>query len=269
MLGRHHPTVQRLRALHRDAALRRAEGVFLAEGLHLAAEALDARAPIELLVSSAELTERAEGRQLLQRIRDARIPHLETTPRILASLQDARSPQPIVTLVRMTEHSLATCLEGNQLPPLVAVVCGIQDPGNLGSIQRSADAAGAAAFVVTGQSADLYHPRSVRAGMGSIFRLPAMTMDLDPLLSTLGQHRVATLAADPAAVDLYYDAVDLTGAIALFFGGEGAGLPPQLLDRIDRSVVIPMTSGVESLSVGAAAAVLLFEAARQRRAPES
>jgi len=267
MLSRHHPTVRRLRALRRDAALRRAEGVFVAEGLHLAAEALDARAPVELVVSSAELTERVEGRQLLKRIHDAQLPHAETTPRILESLQDARSPQPVVTLVRMSEYTLGECLERKRTPPLVAVACGVQDPGNLGNIQRSADAAGAAALVVTGESADLYHPRCVRAGMGSVFRLPALILELDPLLETLGEHEVATLAADPAVGDPY-DAVDLTGAVALFFGREGAGLAPRLLERIDRSVVIPMSSGVESLSVGAAAAVLLFEAARQRRAAQ-
>ena len=99
MLGRHHPLVRRLRALRRDAGLRRAEGVYVAEGLHLAAEAIHARAPVELAVYSPGLRESVEGLSLLQKLRDVRIPHSETTPQVMESLQDARSPQPLLLLV--------------------------------------------------------------------------------------------------------------------------------------------------------------------------
>jgi TrmH family RNA methyltransferase len=265
MLGRHHPLVRRLRALRRDAGLRRAEGVYVAEGLHLAAEAIHARAPVELAVYSPGLRESVEGLSLLQKLRDVRIPHSETTPQVMESLQDARSPQPLLLLVRQVGHTLEPCLPPARTRPLFLVTCGIQDPGNLGTILRSADASGAAALLVTGESADLFHPRCVRASMGSIFRQPTVSMKLDPLLDLLRDRGVETVAADPSRGEPY-DAVDLTGPVALFLGREGTGLPRDVSVRLDRAVAIPMSSGVESLSVGAAAAVLLFEAARQRRA---
>src|SRR6185436_4378008 len=110
------------------------------------------------------------------------------------------------------------------------------------------------------------HPRTVRASMGAIFRLPcAQVAEAALLLAHLRALGIGTLAAHPGA-ELLYDLCDLRAPVALFFGGEGAGLPPELSGELDVAVRIPMRPGVNSLSVGAAAAVLLFEAARQRRA---
>jgi TrmH family RNA methyltransferase len=264
-LGRGHPDLRRLRALRRDRTARDAAGVLVAEGIHLAAEALAAGAPVERALVAPSLQEGEEGRALLEALRSHGIPVFEVDDAVMEGLQDARTPQPVLLLVRRGEASLAQAVPGLPGVALVAVAAGIQDPGNLGAILRSADAAGATGCVALGAGADLFHPRTVRASMGAIFRLPcAQENDVAPLLARLRTLGIGTLAAHPGA-ELLYDLCDLRVPTALFFGGEGAGLPPDLSRQLDVAVKIPMRPGVESLSVAAAAAVLLFEAARQRR----
>jgi TrmH family RNA methyltransferase len=237
----------------------------VAEGTHLAEEALASGARIERAVVAPSLHEGEEGRALLDRLQARAVPVFEVDAAVMEGLQDARTPQPVLLVVRRDEGSLARAVPGLSGVALVAVAAGVQDPGNLGAILRSAHAAGATGFVAIGPSADLFHPRAVRASMGAIFRLPcAQEKEAEPLLALLRRLGLATLAAQ-ASSELLYDLCDLRGPVALFFGGEGSGLPADLSHRLDGAVRIPMRPGVESLSVGAAAAVLLFEAARQRR----
>lgn len=259
--------IRRIRALRRDRSVRDAEGVFVAEGVHLALEALASGAPIETAVLSPRLARLAEGPGLRAGLEAAGVPVEEASDAVLDGLQDARTPQPIVLVVRQARYSLEDVVRGRAQPALLTVAVGIQDPGNLGAMLRTADAAAATGFLAVGDGADLHHPRVVRATMGSIFRLPALALhDVEPVLAFLGSKGLVRVGADPAS-ELLYDLYDLRGAVALFFGGEGGGLSPGLLRRLDGTVRIPMHTGVESLSVGAAAAVLLYEAIRQRRGP--
>jgi len=268
-LGRAHPDLRRLRALRRDRAARDAAGVLVAEGIHLAGEALAAGMAIERAIVSPSLQETDEGRALLARLDAGAVPVFEVEAPVMEGLQDARSPQPVLLVVPRDALSGRRAVPGHPGVALVAVAAGVQDPGNLGAMLRSADAAGATGFVAVGPSADFFHPRAVRASMGAIFRLPcAQETEVEPLLAELRGLGIRTLAAHPAA-ELRYDLCDLRGPVALFFGGEGGGLSADLLGRLDGAVRIPMRPGVESLSVSAAAAVLLFEAARQRRTPGS
>ena len=239
--------------------------MLVAEGIHLTAEALAAGAALERAVIAPSLLEGAEGRALVDDLRERGVPLFEVDDPVMEGLQDARTPQPVLVVVRRGDVSLAHAVPGRPGVALVAVAAGVQDPGNLGSVLRSADAAGATGFVALGPSADLFHPRAVRASMGAIFRLPCAREEAPgPLLAHLRALGITTLAAHPAA-ELLYDLCDLRAPVALFFGGEGSGLPADLSGRLDAAVKIAMRPGVESLSVGSAAAVLLFEAARQRR----
>lgn len=263
MLGRSHPSVRRARALRRDGALREAEGVLLAEGIHLAEEALAASTPIEIVWVSPRLSAIAGGASLRARLEGAAAEIHEVPDRLLDSLQDARSPQPVLLLVRRPLDSLESVLRGRGAVPLLVIAAGVQDPGNLGALVRTADAAGATGFVAARGGADPLHPRAVRATMGSVFRLPlarAAAADLPGVLRSAGVRAVG--AVPRAASD--YRRLDWTAPTALLVGGEGAGLPADLLEAMDDVVSIPTHPGVESLSVGAAAAVLLFEAKRQR-----
>jgi TrmH family RNA methyltransferase len=260
-LGRRHPLLQRLRALRRDGALRRSESVFVAEGIHLAREALASRLRIDSVVIAPRLRRNAEGLALIEEIRTRGLDCHETTDERLAQAQDARSPQPIVMIVERPLWNAETIL--GDANPLVVVAWGLQDPGNLGNLFRTAHAAGATACLLQGPSADAFHPRTVRASAGAAFRLPTLADGSGELLERLARGRVALIAtAADGTTD--YPACDFTGPSAILFGAEGDGLPPELTERAARVVRIPLTDDVESLSVSSAAAVILFEAARQR-----
>jgi TrmH family RNA methyltransferase len=263
MIGRNHPALRRVRELRKDHRARDAEGVFVAEGVHLAGEALRAGADVEIAVVSPRLGASEEGRALRHGLERARIRLIETTDVVLASLSDARSPQPVLLVIRARPLTLDQAIEGRGAPALLAVLHGVQDPGNLGAVLRTADAASATGLVVAGDGANLRHPRAVRATAGSIFRLPAAACRGEELLPRLRERGIRCVGADPRSpTDVA--SVDFTGPVAMFLGGEGAGLPPAWLAVMDHRVRIPMHAGVESLSIGAAAAVLLFEARRQR-----
>lgn len=262
MLTRNHPFAKRLRALRADAALREAEGVFVAEGVHLAGDALAAGAEIEAAVVSPRLSIGPEGRALFERLRRAGVTLHETSDATIEQLQDARSPQPVLLVVKHARAELASVLDGRGGTPLIVVACGVQEPGNLGALWRTADAAGATGFVATPASAGLTHPRTVRASMGAVFRLPAVEAVLSETLDEVQSRGLRVYGADTRNA-VAYDEVEWTGPIALLFGGEGAGLPEEAAGRIATRVAIPMAPSVESLSVNAAAAVLLFEAARR------
>lgn len=240
--------------------------MLVAEGVHLVLEALRSAATIECVVASPRLERTREGRALRAEVAGRGVDLREAADSLLGSLQDARSPQPVLAVVRAPTWSLDEVLapRGEATPPLVVVADRIQDPGNLGAVLRTADAAGATGFVCCGGSADLHHPRAVRATMGSVFRLPALAAERSEAQAALSRRGIRTIAADPRGGSVYHEG-DLTGAVALLLGGEGAGLDPAWLERADCRVRIPMRDGVDSLSVGAAAAVLLFEAARRRR----
>jgi TrmH family RNA methyltransferase len=264
-LSRGHAEVRRLRLLRRDRAARAAQGLFVAEGIHLAEEALRCRAPLLRAVVTPALGRSEEGRGLLRAFAQAGVPVGEVDDTVMDGLQDARSPQPVLVVVRLHERRLEDVVPGRAGTALVAVAAGVQDPGNLGALLRSADAAGATGFVALADGADLHHPRAVRGSMGSIFRLPARAEPrTGALLDRLRSLGVDALATDPAA-ELRYDLCDLTRPVALFFGAEGRGVPAGIAARLDGTVRVPMHPGVDSLSVGAAAAVHLFEAARQRQ----
>jgi RNA methyltransferase, TrmH family len=265
MLSRTDTLARRLRALRGDGALRESQRVFVAEGIHLAQEALAAGAAIEAAVVSPRLLTNEEGRDLALRLRAAGVNVYESSDATLDALQDARSPQPVVLIVRREPASLQAVAAGRGGTPLLVVACGVQEPGNVGALLRTADAAGATGFVTTPGSASLTHPRAVRASMGAIFRLPAVEAPLIDVLEEVHSRQFTVIGADARGV-VDQDSADWRGALALFLGGEGAGLPPPVAERIDQRVAIPMAPGVESLSVTAAAAVLLFAAAGQRRA---
>jgi TrmH family RNA methyltransferase len=176
-----------------------------------------------------------------------------------------KSPSPVVALARRPDPKDEDFFVRDA--PLVIVAVGIQDPGNVGAIVRVAEAAGAAGVVVAGASADPFGWKALRGSMGSALRIPIIvTRDLPVRLPHNGRadgSRFHLLATAPGAHRSVFDA-DLTGPVAIFIGSEGAGLPRTVLDQADEVVAIPMEASVESLNAATSAAVIAYEARRQR-----
>ena len=184
--------------------------------------------------------------------------------RALASLSDSVSPAGVVALCRHIDSPLEHVVA---VAPRLLVICAdVRDPGNAGTVIRTADAAGADAVVLAGQSVDAYNPKTVRATVGSLFHLPfAVEPDAAVAVRAAQQRGLTVLAADGAGdIDLF-DA-DLDGPTAWLFGNEAWGLPGGLAALADRRVAIPIHGRAESLNLSTAAAVCLYASARAQRA---
>jgi TrmH family RNA methyltransferase len=183
---------------------------------------------------------------------------------LLDSVQTTEAPQPIAALVEPPDWTWAHFLDSHRkTASLVLVLAGLQDPGNLGAILRSAEAFGVDGIVSLPGTVSAWNPKAVRASAGSVFRLPLLTAGCEECFMRLRQANVKVWtttvhAAEPA------DLVNLAGPIALLIGNEGSGVPDELAARCDGALTIPCPGPVESLNASVAASVLLYEAARQR-----
>ena len=259
-----HPIVALARAVEHDARARARPTLYIAWGLHLVQEALDAGAPIAHALISPACAESPHGTELARRLLAAGTLPLRTTSRILEAIVPGSGDQGIVLLLPRPAHDLAAILE--RRPTLILAAHGVQDPGNLGSIVRTSLALGSAALVALEGCADPLGSRAVRAAMGAHFRLPVLTRKSGDALGALRAAGLRIVAADPRGGDPP-QMIDLTAATALLVGSEGEGLPPAILAAAQERVRIPMRAGVDSMNVHAAAAVLLYETARQRGFP--
>jgi RNA methyltransferase, TrmH family len=196
---------------------------------------------------------------------DALTEVLVLPPSVLASAVTTESPQPIAALAR-PRH--ANWLEILARHPLIVVLAGIQDPGNLGAILRSAEAFGASGAICLPGTVSRWNPKALRASAGSAFRLPVLTISEKDCFKRLRQAGATILAA------MAHDAQplvehDLTGPVALVIGSEGAGISPELAVQCDTRITIQCPGPVESLNAAVAASVLLYEASRQRTLAKS
>jgi RNA methyltransferase, TrmH family len=241
-------------------SVRRSEGAFVVEGVKLLASALEAGAPVEAVF----VDDRARAQAGVSAVVDealrlgARV--FDLAPGVLERVADTVTPQPVLAVVGMPDASL----EDLAASTFVVVCVDVRDPGNAGAVIRVAHAAGAGGVVCCGGTVDPFNPKTVRASAGSVLHIPiAVAGDAGEVLDTLGRHGMRRLAALSKGGTPYTD-VDLAAPLALVLGNEANGLPPQLEDRLDARVTIPMGGGAESLNVSTAAAVLCFEVARRR-----
>src|SRR5437660_6376608 len=173
------------------------------------------------------------------------------------------SPQGVAALVRLKSFSLADVLRTADFGVVIAIA-GVQDPGNLGTILRSAEAFGAAGVLLGEGTVSPFNSKLVRASAGSVFRVPIARTKLH---ATLGAMRTQglRLIATSSHKGITLSEAKLTGQLAIFIGSEGGGLPRDLISEMDEVVVIPHSSKVESLNAGIAASIVLYEISRQRR----
>jgi len=257
------PLVRRMRSL-RHAKFRRATGLYPVEGVRLVEDAAAAGVDLPLALVSPRLFRTPRGRELAELLRDrARL--LAALPdSLMASLHDTRTHQGVVAAAARREMPLERLPVGNS--PVLVLAHRVQDPGNLGAILRTADAAGAQGVITTPETVDPYNPKTVRTAMGSLFRVPvAGAGSLAEAAAFCHGRGMAVLAAHLDGTP--FQNFDFTRPFALLMGREGEGLTADDLETADQAVSIPMRPGADSLNVGAAAAVLLYEAARQRGYP--
>jgi TrmH family RNA methyltransferase len=181
--------------------------------------------------------------------------------KLFASAVPSEAPQGVAALVHIKLHTLDHLIENASGPLLV--VTGLQDPGNLGTILRSAEAFGSAGVVLGEGTVSLYNSKVVRASAGSIFRLATLKADLKGVIETL-RTRSIRLVATSSHKGTALPEADLSGKTAIFIGNEGAGLDKKLIAEMDELIMIPHSPRVESLNAGIAASIILYEASRQK-----
>ena len=256
--GRHNSVVKELRRTFARSE-QTESGACAVEGLRILEEAIRSGLRFEVVFFSESAELKAE--RLLPQI-GLHVETLILPDKLFASIVPSESPQGVAALVRLKKFALEDMTRIEELGPLVGV-SGIQDPGNLGTILRSAEAFGASGVLLGENTVSPFNPKAVRASAGSIFRLPIVRTKLPDVFDRLrasGLRLVATSSHKGTPLDQ----ANLTGRVAIFVGSEGAGLPRDLLGVMDETVVIPHSSQVESLNAGVATSIVLYEAARQR-----
>lgn len=234
----------------------------MAEGVAVVRTALDAGASVESLFVAQGTDQDAGVADVVARAHRAGARVLMLAPGVLERVADTVTPQPLLAVVAMGGARLDQLRGGR----LVVVCAGVRDPGNAGTVLRSADAAGADAVVCCGDSVDPYNPKAVRASAGSLFHLPVVVAgDAAATLTDLGAFGYRRLGAVVRG-GTDYTTLDWSVPTALVLGNEASGLRADVRPLLDGTVVVPMAGRAESLNVGVACAVICFEALRQHRA---
>jgi RNA methyltransferase, TrmH family len=238
------------------------EGGYLAvEGVRMIEEAIRSGLRFQAIFFSDAGS--AHAARLLPQIA-SQVETLLLPDEVFLSAASTESPQGVAALVKLRSHKLEDLLEAGPDPLLVGVA-GIQDPGNLGTIIRSAEAFGARAVLLGEKTVSHFNPKTVRGSAGSLFREPLIRLKLGESIPALKEQGVRVLMTSSHKGKPLQEA-DCTGAAMIVVGNEGAGVPPEILSLADELVTIPHSPRVESLNAGIAASILLYEAARQRQA---
>lgn len=250
------PSVQRIRALQSRARERREQGAFVVEGVRLAEEAVASGWGVKLAFYTSELDQR--GLALVQQLQKDKVALEEVSAEVMQACSDTQTPQGLLLEVAWRPGSLPAGAS------LVLVLDRVADPGNVGTLLRSAAAAGADAAVLAAGTADAFSPKVLRSGMGAQFRLPVLDLDWTQIAELLKQQGLYAFIAE-ANLGKAFDQVDLTQKLAFIIGAEAQGPSPEARALVAEPIHIPMPGLIESLNAATAGSLLLFEAVRQRR----
>jgi len=261
--GRHNPLVKEIRQAFAHAE-RTESGECAIEGVRIVEEAI--RSGLRFRAALFKESAQNVAEKLLPQLGS----HVETLllpDKLFDSAVPSETPQGVAALVRLREFSIDDILERLQVGPIVVIV-GLQDPGNLGTILRSAEALGSAGVVVGEGTVSFLNSKVIRASAGSLFRLPVSAAKaaggLEEIVNRLRKAGVPLLATS-SHKGTPLDQAKLTGPLAVFIGSEGSGLPRTLMTHADQLIAIPHNPQVESLNAGVAGSIVLYEAARQRK----
>ena len=259
------PRVKHVVALQQKSSLRREEGLFVVEGQreieHCIASGYEVVEVFTVLSEESVPSGRADGLQLT-----VDYPVTRVTPQVYEKMAYRGSTEGIIAIVKAKDHSISSVnrklLSVNN--PLVVVLESVEKPGNLGAILRSADAAGADAVIVCDPLTDLYNPNLIRASIGALFTVPTAVSTSGECIHFLKERGIRILTAQLQDSSEYYDC-DMRQPTAIVMGTEATGLTPQWRQAADAHIRIPMLGRLDSLNVSVSAAILMYEAVRQRR----
>lgn len=241
------------------------DNLIFVEGLRLAEEALRSGLAIEAVIYSDEIAEKERATQFLKAAALVCSRMASVSEKLLAAISYTKTPQGIVLLAQRPEFGKTKLEKPGSRTPLLVILHGINNPVNVGAIIRSAEAAGATGIITTTNTADSFSPKALRGAMGSAFRLPIWKgPGYADSLTWCAAQNIKTVCADVRASADYID-IDWTRPMALIVGPESTGLTSDEVAAADEAVKIKMYGDVESLNVGVAAGIMLYEAARQRR----
>lgn len=237
---------------------RRRDGVYLVEGFKMYAEA-PRDSILEVYLSPEAVAKAAENVPLREKLKETG--YEEVSAEIFAKLSDTQTPQGILTVLRQPQYRLEDLL--SQPNPLLVVLENLQDPGNLGTILRTGEGAGITGVIMSRQTVDIFNPKTIRATMGSIYRVPFVYGEMTDILQILHAHGIHTYAAHLQG-ETSYDGFSFAGPTAFLIGNEGNGLKKETADLAEHYLKIPMEGQVESLNAAIATSLLMYEAHRQR-----
>jgi TrmH family RNA methyltransferase len=261
--GRHNATLKELRQAFARSE-RTEDGDCAIEGVRIVEEAIRSGLRFRAVFFRESAQNQAE--RILPQI-GAQVETFLLPDRLFDGAVPSETPQGVAALVRLKEFSLDDVLERAQVGPIV-VVAGLQDPGNLGTILRSAEAFDSGGLVLGEGTVSPFNSKVIRASSGSVFRLPIVVGKavggMEIILAKFRAQGVRPIATS-SHKGTPLDQAKLMGPVAIFIGSEGAGLPRSLMAQMDEIVAIPHSPHVESLNAGVAASIVLYEAARQRR----
>jgi TrmH family RNA methyltransferase len=255
-----HDEVKFVKALYRRKE-RKQHGLYIIEGVRFVEEALRAEAPLAKVYYTAEGIAGERGAALLRDLSAKGVHVQEVSDPVLAKMADTEQPQGVLGTVHLQNMGI---LQQSQPVSFVIVCDRIQDPGNLGTIIRTADAAGVQAIFTTAGTVDVYNAKVLRATMGSIFHVPILAdLAVDEILSQLSKWKVQAVGTSLMAKKWHFQC-DFNQSIAFWLGNEAAGIDTETLSKLSEQIKIPMPGRSESLNVAVAASVLMYECVRQR-----
>lgn len=252
--------IKQLRALS-DPKHRKKEQSFLIEGVKMVEEALRDNLSVKTVIASPSLVQH-HGKGVLKLAEARSVDVVWISEKLMDAVAESKTPQPVMAVVKMREYSENALLTHEA--GLTVIAHQLQDPGNLGTIIRTAEAVGASGVAIPANTADPYSAKAIRASMGSILRLPVVRIgDSATFIKTCRQKGFQIAATVLTGEKAHFD-IDLRKPTVVILGQEGAGLPQDIMAEVDLHVRIPMAATIDSLNVATSAAVILYEAMRQR-----
>ena len=252
------PQIKNLTLLQRKAKARKEQGLFVIEGIKMLEEARDAGILVKTYMSESFYEEKLNKGEFFKDLNYELI-----ADSVFGKVCDTITPQGVIATVRKPEHELDVILKDKDT--FLLLLEDIRDPGNLGTIIRTAEGAGVSAIILNKGCADILQPKVVRSTMGSIFRLPYYEAeDFTSIIAKLKEKNYKIFAAHLSG-DMYDTEGSFRGNCGLLIGNEANGLSKETAKMADNLIKIPMEGKVESLNAAIAAAILMYEAARQRR----